>query len=394
MRLPRNFVVAMSAAVVSIAALATVLTYESRRIERRWTVQVAPRPSEGQQIFATKGCAQCHGDDAAGTPLGPALRQRASLSSVPRLVSAMWNHAPRMWQAMQDRKVAYPSFTPEESAQLIAYLYISGYADSAGDATRGRQLFTEKHCASCHKRRADTLVAGADSPLAWTQKLWNHAATMSDRMARDGIAWPQLDANDLRDLFAYVSAEAHSSQQFAGIAGSPEIGWRVFQEKSCATCHELAGHGVAKTFGDGNRPPPTFSEFGASLLNHMPEMRVALRQRGLELPRFDGREINDLAVFLYTLHYLEPGGSPDVGRSVFSWRGCGACHGKDAEGTRNAPSLRGRASAYTSARLASDLWKHGSRMHAQARKAGYVWPTIDESDIGNMLAFLNTPPQH
>jgi len=122
-------------------------------------------------------------------------------------------------------------------------------------------------------------------------------------------------------------------------------------------------------------------------------MRAALRERGRELPRFNGQEVTDLAVFLYTLHYLEPGGSPDVGRSVFAWRGCGACHGTEGEGTRNAPALRGRASAYTAARLASDLWKHGARMQAQAQKEGQTWPTLDESDVGNMLAFLNTPPQ-
>jgi mono/diheme cytochrome c family protein len=94
MKLPRHFALALLAAIVSIATLATVLTIDSRRIERRWTVQVAPRPEEGQQIFAAKGCAHCHGESAAGTTLAPPLRQRASLSSVPRLVTAMWNHAP------------------------------------------------------------------------------------------------------------------------------------------------------------------------------------------------------------------------------------------------------------------------------------------------------------
>jgi mono/diheme cytochrome c family protein len=394
MKLPRHFALALLAAIVSIATLATVLTIDSRRIERRWTVQVAPRPEEGQQIFAAKGCAHCHGESAAGTTLAPPLRQRASLSSVPRLVTAMWNHAPRMWQEMQSRQMEYPSFTQQESAQLIAYLYVSGYADSAGDRDRGRAIFEQKRCVMCHKRRPDTLASGADNPLAWTQKLWNHAATMNDRMSAAGIPWPQLDGSEVRDLFAYVSSEAHRSQPFAAVSGNPENGWRVFQDKACASCHQLTGQGVGITFGDGYRPPPSFAEFGATLLNHMPQMRAALRERNLDLPKFDSQEMTDLAVFLYTLHYLEPGGSPDVGRSAFVWRGCAACHGKSAEGSRSAPSLRGRASAYTAARLASDLWKHGARMHAQANQAGYKWPALEDSDVGNLLAFLNTPPEH
>jgi mono/diheme cytochrome c family protein len=217
---------------------------------------------------------------------------------------------------------------------------------------------------------------------------------MSDRMEADGIPWPQLGADDVRDLFAYVSAERRRSQPFSAVNGDPEHGWRVFQEKSCAGCHQLTGGGVGITFAEGYHLPPSFSEFGASLLNHMPQMRDALREQQRDLPRFNAQDMADLVVFLYTLHLLEPGGSPDVGRSVFAWRGCSACHGKNAEGTNGAPSLRGRAKTYTAAGLASDLWKHGARMHAQATQAGYRWPTLEDSDVGNLLAFLNTPPEH
>ena len=393
MRLPRNFAIALIAAIVSITTLATVLVYDSHRIEHRWTLQVAPRPDEGQHLFAAKGCAQCHGEDATGTQLAPGLRQRASLASVPRLVTAMWNHAPRMWKDMQTRQMDYPSLTPEESAQLIAYLYVSGFADSSGNAEHGRRVFEEKRCVSCHWRRQDTLAAGVDNPLAWTQKLWNHAARMSDRMALDGVPWPQLAGDDVRDLFAYVSAERRKSQPFSAVNGNPEKGWRVFQEKSCAGCHQLTGHGVGTTFAEGYQLPPSFADFGASLLNHMPKMRAALGERHRNLPRFEAQDMADLVVFLYTLHYLEPGGSPDVGRSVFTWRGCNACHGRNGEGMRGAPSLRGRGKAYTAARLASDLWNHGARMQAQANQAGYGWPTLEDSDVGNLLAFLNTPPE-
>ena len=94
--------------------------------------------------------------------------------------------------------------------------------------------------------------------------------------------------------------------------------------------------------------------------------------------------------FLYSLRYVEPSGSPHVGRSVFAWRGCSRCHGADAEETAEAPALRGRG-PYTSVALATSLWRHGNGMFRRSQQMGRGWPTLLESDVGDLLSFLNTP---
>src|SRR5581483_2435464 len=221
--------------------------------------------------------------------------------------------------------------------------------------------------------------------------LWNHASTMRSRMTKAGIAWPHFEPNDLRDLFAFVKGaktDGHSSIAAAD-AGR---GWQVFQSKGCVECHGISrgAKGQASDLGPNHQLPPTYSQFAAAMLNHVPAMQRAKGDSG-ELTAFNDGEMADLTAFIYSLHYLEPSGSPQVGASVFAWRGCSACHGMGAEGTTQGPSLRGRGQTYTSVRLAADLWRHGSRMYSQTRNQGQPWPSLQPSDVGDLLAFLNTP---
>lgn len=388
------------AACASVLLLAFALHYNRGGAQQRFSTQVAARPSAGRSVFEQKGCATCHGADAGGTELGPPLRQRASLSSMPKLVVAFWNHAPRMWSAMQKLGVGYPTLTREETGQLIAYLYLSGADDNAGDVRRGEALFSAKNgCGRCHgSGGADPRLASAavnGSAMDWTQALWNHATHMRLRLREKGMQWPRFGPNDVRDLFAYFRQQNGNPPQRDTIAAAdPDRGWLVFQEKGCIRCHSLTGDsgGVGPYLGLRQKLPPTFSEFGAALLNHIPQMENAATRQGLSWPTFAPNDMRDLTVFFYSLHYLEPSGSPQIGRTVFSWRGCSRCHGTEAEGG-SAPRLRGRGANYTGSRLATDLWRHGRGMYERVQRDGQSWPELQESDVGNLLAFLNSPTE-
>jgi mono/diheme cytochrome c family protein len=386
----------IAAAVLSLALLGLVLGREYLGTQKRFAVQVSPRPETGRALFAAKGCAGCHGAKAEGTANGPALRRRGTAASLPQLVTAMWNHAPRMWAAMEAQKISYPQLSYEETAQLISFLYISGYADNQGDADKGEALFAAKRCNACHRDPRDRRIAASlagSSPLDWTQALWNHAAGMRARMREKNITWPRFQSTELRDLYAFARRQNGDAASPASVpAGDPSRGWRVFQERGCVSCHGPSSSGAASapTFGPDRPLPPTFSEFGAALLNHVPQMEQATAVEHLDWPKLQGNDLNDLVVFVYSLHYLEPSGSPQVGRSVFAWRGCDRCHGAEADGG-SAPALRGRGQTYTAARLATDLWKHGASMYRSSQTTGQPWPMLQESDIGNLLAFLNTP---
>lgn len=401
--MPRPIAMWGSAAVLSIVILFLVVGRQSREAQRRWAVQVTAKPLAGSVVFRNKGCATCHGVAANGTASGPGLRQRESLSGLPQLVTAMWNHAPRMWQAIASKQLPYPTLSYEETSQLVSYLYVSGYLDNGGDLQRGERLFEARKCGQCHSSSSDPertarpvgRMAEADDPLSWTQALWNHASDMQAKMQSMGIAWPKFQASDLRDLFAYVRHMRQSpGDDPPDVAGDPDRGWALFQQKGCIHCHLVASGGgrIGPNLGADRELPPTFSEFGAALLNHFPEMQNAMQAEKTGVPRFEHHDMMDVAVFLYSLHYLEPTGSLQIGKSIFSWRGCSRCHGEDADGTNLGPALRGRAKTYTAVRLATNLWAHGERMYQNSQEDGRPWPTLEDSDIGHLLTFLNTSP--
>ena len=411
-RSQREFVVWMAIAIAALLALAVILRVQYSNTQSRWAIAVTPKPAEGSAVFRAKGCANCHTENAGGQSLGPRLRQRGG-ATLAQLVTAMWNHAPRMYDAMQQAKVSYPTLSYDETGQLVAYLYLTGYSDEPGDPTHGRELFRTKGCARCHASDGNPgdapgvkELARGDSPLNWTQALWNHASAMEVNMRRLGVAWPRFQANELRDLFAYVRQEGGRSASDVSVpAADPDRGWAVFQAKYCINCHALRNPNkpavtpvanppqrpVGPVLGADGKLPPTFSQFGEAMLNHFPDMHRAMRAVAQAPPTFEAQEMADLAVFLYSLHYQEPSGSPHVGRSIFAWRGCAECHGMRAEGTARGPALRGRGQTYTAVRLATNLWGHGAKMYEQSRKAGQTWPVLQESDVGDLLTFLNTP---
>ncbi len=405
----RQFVLWIVLATFAVVLFLAIMRAQYQPTQRRFALAVTPHPAEGRLVFEAKGCAKCHGSDGAGTSDAPALRESNSLASLPLLVTAIWNHVPRMSDAMQQSRMPYPTMSSEDMAQLFSYLYVTGVTDQAGDAERGRALFSSRRCVGCHhasgKAPAVDVLGRADTPLLLTQALWNHASGMTSQLQQRGMIWPALKAGELRDLLAYIQLAAGRNNPPPVRVGDPDRGWAVFQAKGCLDCHTLGSRNlfaqtpstVAPSFrpvfakgGDFIRLPSTLSQFGEAMLNHFPKMDRAMSAAGKTPPSFSGDELGDLAVFLYSLRYVEPSGSPHVGATVFRLRGCSACHGDDASGA-TAPALRGRGQNYTAVRLAMGLWAHGDRMYALTRSNHQPWPQLEPSDIGDLLSFLNTP---
>jgi mono/diheme cytochrome c family protein len=99
----------------------------------------------------------------------------------------------------------------------------------------------------------------------------------------------------------------------------------------------------------------------------------------------------DLMSFFSSLRYFEPNGSVEAGRGVFSARGCSRCHGANGQGTSLGPGLRGQR--VNSVSLATALWRHGPEMYRRTQSLGIAWPKLNESDLGDLFAFLNSPQE-
>jgi mono/diheme cytochrome c family protein len=156
-----------------------------------------PSGNEGAQLFQSKGCKECHG---SRVPLETRLRNL----TLTQIAAAMWDHQPLMKQP------PIP-LTPDEMRQIIGYLWARQYFRGDGNAERGKKVFADKQCATCHndpKSGAPKLAKGKDgySDITMVSALWGHGPQMYDLMTQKKIAWPRFTAAQMSDLIAYLNS--------------------------------------------------------------------------------------------------------------------------------------------------------------------------------------------
>jgi mono/diheme cytochrome c family protein len=174
-------------------------------------------PNQGFRLFASRGCASCHGPRGAGGSGGPDLLQFDLQRSAEAIAGMMWNHSLAMRDAMAARGIGWPEFRDGELADIVAFLYFLPFEDTPGSPERGRQVFTDRSCAECHPSDAgeprSTQHPGPDltgsastvSAASFVAALWNHAPVMKEAILSEGRRWPAITGSDLRDLRAYLA---------------------------------------------------------------------------------------------------------------------------------------------------------------------------------------------
>lgn len=75
----------------------------------------------GEAVFTQKGCAGCHTDNGRAA-IGPDLSRSEATRTRLGLATAMWNHAPAMYDRVQVRKIEWPRFEEDEMRDLAEYL--------------------------------------------------------------------------------------------------------------------------------------------------------------------------------------------------------------------------------------------------------------------------------
>jgi mono/diheme cytochrome c family protein len=382
---------------------AVIFRAEFRNSANRWNSFLIGDPHEGSLLFfEKKGCAGCHSVNGVGGKSAPDLGfHRASQSSLSQIVSAMWNHTPAMWESMREKHITQPYLDREDMANLFAFLYTARYMDEPGDIRRGEHLFAAKGCIRCHGAEGVAARLGpdlatvrdVDTPLRWAQIMWNHAPKMEARMRQVGVTWPRFEAREMNDLLAYIRETSGGTRSETDLLpASPRRGARLFKEKDCVKCHSVNGEGgrigpdLAKQHLTGS-----IVQLAGVMWNHAPEMWHVSETQRVPRPEFSGRELADLAAFLARFRYFESEGSRETGEVIFRDRGCAGCHGTRGEGTHQAPTLRAAGRSVTLVTLATALWSDGPRMYRRFRELGQPWPTLKESEVGDIVAFLNSP---
>ena len=164
--------------------------------ERGVSFSIQPQDS-GEQLFQSKGCAECHTGRLA-------LEERLRNMSMTSMAAAMWNHQASMKQEP-------PKLSQDEMRQILGYIWERQYFRGTGDAARGQKVFAEKGCAGCHNDPASGAPRLGKRPdgysdITMISVLWQHGPQMLDRMTQRGVAWPRFNAGQMGDLIAYLGS--------------------------------------------------------------------------------------------------------------------------------------------------------------------------------------------
>ncbi len=175
---------------------------------------------KGRDLFADKGCVQCHSVRGEGASLGPDLAHLERRSNVMDFAAAMWNKAPTMMTVMRAHGIAVPQFGPGEMADLLSYLYSVQYFREIGSAERGLRRVRDKGCLGCHsldgrggKTAGDLAESeGLNSQAAVIAALWNHVLVTEADTGRGGGSFPTFRPSEMADLAALLQTLARNRQ--------------------------------------------------------------------------------------------------------------------------------------------------------------------------------------
>ena len=267
-----------------------------------------------------------------------------------------------------------------------------------GDPHRGAELFEREGCNDCHSingrggRVAPDLSvpAATQTPHDLVAEMWNHSPGMWDRMEAQGITPPQLDSEDVADLFAYLYVSRYTDPQ--GDAGK---GRKLFEDRGCVRCHDPAA--------PGRHIGPDLSTTGAdtplawaqTMWNHAPAMEAKMKSMNVEWPQFNGGEMNDLLAYVRSIssgprsEFRLLAADPEKGAVVFREQGCALCHGLGGEHRGPGPNLgAGSTRGATLVQFAGAMWNHSPAMWREMQAHGTRRPVFQGNEMADLIAFL------
>jgi len=361
-------------------------------------VEVVPGSSRrGEALFEARGCINCHALDGEGGTEAPDLGRRAAgLYGPDGLAAAMWNHAPRMWEAMLEGGVEIPTMTSPEAADLFSFFYSRLYFTLPGDAARGRRAFANKNCIVCHPldRTGATDSIGPPvsdwapvrNPILWAERMWNHAGEMYSRMEEFSLRWPRFTEQEMVDVLVYLEDLPTARSPGAVFEpGEPEVGRQIFTAR-CETCHGFRPAVPGRVDLLERSVPLTMMGYAAAMWNHAPRMEARL---GSDLPLLEDAAMNDVVAYLFAESYFSGRGDPATGERVYTEKGCVVCHELERAQT-GAPELIQSTEVHSPVTMTRALWSHGPRMLEALEQRGMDWPVFEGSEMSDLIAYLNS----
>jgi mono/diheme cytochrome c family protein len=336
----------------------------------------------GADLFTQQRCTECHsvqGNAAGPSTLAkaPDLGRRLDRDYTPAgLASRIWNHAPQMWNAMKAAKIEVPNLNEQAVGDIFAYFYAARYFDKPGDAGRGKHVFEEKQCGTCHSEKGMASAVknwkSLRDPVELVERMWNHAPQMIQAAKNSKVKFPRLDASEMGDMLVYLQNTPElrkAGYQFRTPEGGAD-GKALLESKGCTKCHT-----GARTL-DHRIGRQTLTEIAAAMWNHAPEMRTKASELTAD-------EMRTILGYLWSSNFFgSQGGNAARGEKIFA-ANCSECHGKSA------PALEPGKKAFSSVTMVAALWQHGPKMLEEIEKRQKAWPRLTPSEAQNLIAYLN-----
>jgi len=361
-------------------------------------------PTKGNRLFVSKGCVRCHAFKGDGGKIGPDFGRVDLGNTQLDMAAKLWNHIPSMNIGMEQARMIKPNLTGQEFTEISAYLYFLKFFDEPGDATRGRSIFNEKGCSSCHllTGKGKEGEPGLDqfpqniSPVFLTQSIWNHGTVMIAHMVKVGMKWPVFEGTEMMDLLEYIKVNAKGAKETAFITpGNPREGKQAFVAKGCIKCHAVRGEGGKEAEDLGKRAKTFYkslTQIASSMWNKGPAVLGKMGQTQLGIPKFTPKEMADLIAYLYFLHFIDEPGIPVNGKRIFSESGCSKCHDLEGKpGELMTISLSKYQKAVSPMDIVANLWNHSTEIEKAMRGKGISWPRFKKGELADLLEFIRTP---
>jgi mono/diheme cytochrome c family protein len=78
--------------------------------------------TNGEKIFSTTGCSQCHAPDRKSGKLMYIDLSKYEATATMEIVAGMWNHSKEIWKAAGEQNISWPQFKKGEMSDLLEFI--------------------------------------------------------------------------------------------------------------------------------------------------------------------------------------------------------------------------------------------------------------------------------
>jgi mono/diheme cytochrome c family protein len=262
-------------------------------------------------------------------------------------------------------------------------------------------VFGAKGCSNCHAVNGVGGTLGPDLGRIQRNRsfndiaaaMWNHLPQMVAEAQKRSLPMARLDRAEVGDLIAFLF-----TQNYFNGGGNAESGKKLFAQKSCIICHQVAGvGGVLGPNLDAAGQSGSPINMAAAMWNHGPAMAEEMRVMGISRPRLNASDLKDLVAYLKTTA-RQPSVAPlsllpgrvSAGLVLFEKKQCIKCHKVQGSGGNAGPDLGTRGLHRDVVEFAAALWNKAPAMLHAMKLRKFAVPTLSAEEMADIVAYLRS----